>query len=143
LKFLKAKQKQVIAVLTIAQLFPFLCIHSNSQQIFQLLLPETRSGSIVFGLLMIFEWHLVWASGSGMETILFALGATFVFFLLRKDANSFWTGLSIGLLVTVLPDGITLFGPALFILGINILGKKQRINSLFRILLGLFLPLII
>lgn len=121
----------------------FLGLIIVSVRLFQLLLPETRIGSIVFGLLMIFEWHLVWASGSGMETILFTLGATFVFFLLRKDANSFWTGLSIGLLVTVRPDGITLFGPALFILGINILGKKQRINSLFLLLLGLILPLII
>lgn len=112
-------------------------------RLFRLHSPEKRMESIVFGLLMIFEWHLVWASGSGMETILFTLGTVFVFYLLRTKTSHFYTGICIGLLVCIRPDGITLLGPALFILCISILKSNQRIKSLFWLIGGLVLPLIL
>lgn len=121
----------------------FLGLIIVSIRLYRFLAPEKRIESVVFGLLMIFEWHLVWASGSGMETILFTLGTTFIFYLLLKNASSFWIGLCIGLLVCVRPDGITLLGPALLILGINVLRNKQRIVSLLLLFGGLILPLVI
>ncbi|HEY58373.1 MAG TPA: hypothetical protein G4O04_07555 [Anaerolineae bacterium] len=37
--------------------------------------PESRKWAWAAGLLLAWEWHLVWAAFSGMETLLFALGA--------------------------------------------------------------------
>jgi hypothetical protein len=65
------------------------------------------------GAFMAFEWHLVWAAGSGMETLLAALLITFI--LIQGADGSrrhFGLGLLIGLSVWVRPDGATLLGPA-------------------------------
>jgi len=121
----------------------FLGLLIVSFRLFRLHEPEKRIESFIFSLIMIFEWHLVWASGSGMETLLFTLGATFILYLLRQDSRGFWIGFCIGLLVCVRPDGITLLGPALLILGINVLKKEKRIKSIFFLLVGLLLPLIL
>ena len=40
--------------------------------------PAARQGAWAAGLLLAWEWHLVWAAFSGMETLLFALGALVV-----------------------------------------------------------------
>src|SRR5512139_508153 len=37
------------------------------------LLPEGRRWELWAGLLLVFEWHLVWAAGSGMETLAYSL----------------------------------------------------------------------
>lgn len=65
------------------------------------------------GTAMALEWHLVWASVSGMETILFALLATSTLVLLISRTQEYSkVGLLIGLSMWVRPDGITLLGPA-------------------------------
>ncbi len=121
----------------------FLGLVCVSLWLFLLQTPQKKIEGLIFGLLIILEWHLVWASGSGMETLLFTLGSAIIFYLLRKKANHYWIGLCIGLLVCIRPDGITLLGPALFILTINILQKKQRLNSFLLLLGGLVLPLLV
>ncbi len=64
------------------------------------------------GLLVIFEWHFVWSSASGMETLLHALLILVVCLLLiQKTPHWFILGCLIGLSVWVRPDGITLLGP--------------------------------
>jgi hypothetical protein len=69
------------------------------------------------GFFIAFEWHLVWAALSGMETLFYALLVTFVLFLLtRSDINFVLVGSLAGLAVWVRPDAITLLGPALFVL---------------------------
>jgi hypothetical protein len=61
----------------------------------------------------LFEWHLVWAAVSGMETVLIALLVTAVLiWITNVRVNWFWIGVLIGLSVWIRPDGITLLGPA-------------------------------
>ncbi len=65
-------------------------------------------------LLVVTEWHLVWASVSGMETILqAALFAWVILECLRSDPRWTWMGVGIGLSIWIRPDGITLLGPAI------------------------------
>ncbi|MBN2386754.1 MAG: hypothetical protein JXB85_07010 [Anaerolineales bacterium] len=66
------------------------------------------------GVALALEWHLVWAAGSGMETLLHALLVTLVLVMVASGTRCHLaTGLLIGLTVWVRPDGITLLGPAL------------------------------
>lgn len=83
------------------------------------LLPENIGWPIFAAGLMLFEWHLVWAAISGMETLLFAMLATVVLTRLialeqeSADAPSFWwsSGFIAGLASLVRPEGLTLLGP--------------------------------
>jgi hypothetical protein len=60
-----------------------------------------------------FEWHLVWAAASGMETIVFTFLVILVLYLLLYKKNQiFIIGIIIGLAVWVRPEGFTLIGPA-------------------------------
>ncbi|MFH1634070.1 MAG: hypothetical protein ABIG63_08670 [Chloroflexota bacterium] len=49
---------------------------------FQLLSPQHQRVAPWAGALLVVEWHLVWAAGSGMETLLFALVVTLLLTLL-------------------------------------------------------------
>ena len=98
--------------------------------VFAYLCPERKEWSLWAGILLIFEWHLVWASGSGMETLAFALIALIVLASIVvmderfKATDQFprggkWLGVGalVGLSVWLRPDGITLLAPVgLFIL---------------------------
>jgi hypothetical protein len=68
------------------------------------------------GLLLVFDWHLVWAAASGMETITFSLIILLVFASLYTEPRN-WTiiGLLVGVSIWLRPDGVTLVGPALVI----------------------------
>ncbi len=83
----------------------------------QALLPEQVWIPRLAAALLILEWHLVWAAGSGMETLVSALIALWVLGSLANP-NPHWLrlGLVIGLNVWVRPDGLTLLGPALLVL---------------------------
>lgn len=86
------------------------------------------------GLFLAVEWHLVWASGSGMETALYALLILIVFWLLsRENPPSFVIGLVCGLMTWVRPDGLTLIGPVLMV---SVLSKREWQRTLREI--GLF-----
>jgi len=96
--------------------------------IFPYLCPERKDWALWAGVLLMLEWHLVWAAGSGMETLLFALLVTVSLgSLVVIDARSRrlahipgkWTWLGIGALiglsVWLRPDGITLAAPAVLL----------------------------
>lgn len=70
------------------------------------------------GALLAFEWHLVWAAGSGMETLLSGLLILSVLAWMTRDGgNSLWVGILVGISIWVRPDGLTLIAPVgLFIL---------------------------
>jgi arabinofuranosyltransferase len=96
------------------------------------------------GLFMVCEWHLVWASISGMETSLFICLFFIMVYFLKADTGRFWiAGLLIGLAIWVRPDGITFLGPAIFLL---ILGsgsgsrKARRLAGLLGGFLMVFVP---
>ena len=80
-------------------------------------------------LFLIFEWHLVWAAASGMETGLMAVLVLLVFVLLIQPRPRFLAaGIITGISLWVRPDGLTLLGPALFvgIMAGDSLKKKLR-----------------
>ncbi len=73
------------------------------------LLPSYSWSFPFIGIFFAVEWHLVWAAGSGMETLLHAVLVTSVLLLLAKPAPQPMTlGLLVALSVWVRPDGITL-----------------------------------
>jgi hypothetical protein len=84
------------------------------------LFPQHQRAGLWIGLFCLFEWHLVWAAVSGMETMLFIwLAALLVERYLaivapKKEAQKFnhWLGLGIlgGLLVLTRPEGMGLVG---------------------------------
>ena len=80
------------------------------------------------GLFLAGEWHLVWASVSGMETLLYSLLILAVFCLLLKKPSRYWiTGALIGLSTWVRPDGVTLLGPVLFVILLSGANLKARL----------------
>ncbi len=82
-------------------------------QAIKILCPQFSGGAVWGGALLVVEWHLVWAAASGMETLLFALVATYVLVkVLIWDGEGFYLGALIGLSVWLRPEGLTLVGPA-------------------------------
>lgn len=96
------------------------------------------------GIFFIFEWHMVWASVSGMETLLFSLFVLMIFWTLARHPEKFWlAGLLIGLSIWVRPDGLTLLGPILLVLLLKNGKSKQKAKNLAGVIGGFglfFLP---
>ncbi len=83
------------------------------------LFPNHRNAGLWAGLFCVFEWHLVWAAVSGMETILFVWLSLFLFERYvageSEGAQQPWRsdiglGLLGGLLVLTRPEGLGLVG---------------------------------
>jgi hypothetical protein len=82
------------------------------------------------GLLLIGEWHLVWAAASGMETGLYACLSLVVFWLLSGEkVPAFSAGLVCGLMVWVRPDGLTLIGPVIFVSALSQSTWRARVQK--------------
>ena len=94
----------------------------------------------IAGLLIILEWHYVWAAVSGMETLLFVCLIILIFLLLIKRKKSLWNwavvGFFIAVSVWVRPDGLTLLGPACFVAGIFPEKTKGKAAAIANLLLG-------
>ena len=93
--------------------------------------------AIMTGVVMILEWHLVWAAASGMETLLFSLLVLVTLILLASN----WTrwgilGAMIGFSVWLRPDGITLVFPAILLLIVTQLPAKRLFYPALRFGLG-------
>ena len=74
------------------------------------------------------EWHLVWASVSGMETPLITCLITAVFLgVIQEKINGWLVGFLAGLAVWVRPDALTLLGPILFIIVFNTTPKNDKL----------------
>lgn len=83
------------------------------------------------------EWHLVWASVSGMETLLAALLATTVLVLLLSGSKKYFSlGLLIGLSIWVRPDGLTLLGPAVLVILLIQSSWSKRFQALVNLGVG-------
>jgi len=97
------------------------------------LLTSYRSPFPLVGLFIAFEWHLVWAAGSGMETLLHALLVTIVLVQLAKPSpHPLTLGLLVALSIWVRPDGLTLLGPAV----LTLLLGGNRVSSLTKFIVG-------
>ena len=105
--------------------------------IFGLLIPERKQWALWAGIFLIFEWHLVWASGSGMETLMFILFILItLMWLLAGWKRWIALGALIGLSVWVRPDGITLIGPALMVILLDKYTWKQKTISATNLFIG-------
>lgn len=106
--------------------------------------PALERKAFWIGVFLIFEWHLVWAACSGMETLLFSLLILMSLSVMaRTPLNGFGLGIIIGLSTWVRPDGITLVGPALLCIFLIERDWGTRIKSALFLTLGflaLFLP---
>ena len=96
------------------------------------------------GLFFAFEWHFLWASMSGMETLLHALLVTSVLAALMTGSRRYLTlGLLTGLSVWVRPDGLTLLAPVVLVIFLveKSINEKGRALVLYFIGFGsLFVP---
>jgi hypothetical protein len=101
------------------------------------LVPACRPRFPWAGMLMTLEWHLVWAAGSGMETLLHAALITFVLVRLTFERRNYFSlGLLTGLSLWVHPDGITLLGPAVVAILLGETSFKRRARALVNLGLG-------
>ncbi|MBN1146835.1 MAG: hypothetical protein JXA78_06240 [Anaerolineales bacterium] len=107
---------------------------------FGALCPQRRRSAAWAGAFLVFEWHLVWAAASGMETLFFALLALAVLSCLAAgSAKWFGLGVLIGVSAWVRPDGLTLLGPALLVLYFSERSWKARLQAALRLGLGVIL----
>ncbi len=92
--------------------------------LFRRWMPAKAAWAPWVGAFLIFEWHLAWAAGSGMETLLFVLLILLGLLLISSErVRGFELGLLIGIAAWVRPDGITLIGPAGLVL---FLARERR-----------------
>jgi hypothetical protein len=111
--------------------------------IFQKINPEYNSWFPWAGVILVLEWHLVWAAASGMETLFLAAIILAVFSLLLTPKPPWLIlGLMIGAGVWVRPDAITLIGPTAMVLGIGIWKGKYRWIHIAWLLGGFILPIL-
>lgn len=96
------------------------------------------------GLLLMLEWHFVWAAASGMETLILAdISLGILLILLGKKIRWFVVGILIGLGIWIRPDALMLLGPVIVILIITISQRKAGGKDAGWLILGailLFIP---
>lgn len=104
--------------------------------------PFLKTRIPIAGILVTFEWHMVWAGASGMETLLMAVVVLGVFYYLlsKTTRGSIMAGLIIGIGVWVRPDALTLLGPLVFVLLLQKSSWKARGRTLGTSLAALAIP---
>jgi hypothetical protein len=102
------------------------------------LAPAYRPALPWVGLFFALEWHLLWASMSGMETILHALIVTAALVLMMTSPHRhLLMGVLTGLSVWVRPDGLTLIGPLVVSMLLPRVPAGSRLRALGLYTLGL------
>jgi len=92
----------------------------------------------MIGAAIVLEWHLVWASVSGMETLAFASLCVAVLWLLEEQRlRPFLVGLLIGLGVWLRPGAVTLLLPAFMVL--LIVKQSERLKAILIMIGGTIL----
>lgn len=95
-------------------------------------------------LFLLFEWHLVWGSVSGMEIPLFVLLALVLMDEVLGSARAWLLGLLAGLLTLTRPEGLVLAalaGLPLVVRALNACARDWRASHSLRSLLALLVPL--
>jgi hypothetical protein len=115
---------------------------------FELLQPKHKKWALLGGFVLVLEWHLVWASVSGMETLLFAfvILLTLIWILKSSQTDMEWMliGFLIGVSVWIRPDGITLLGPAGLALAVgNPTQRQNKIKQGLFLIVGFTIPFIL
>ncbi len=115
-----------------------------TQRVMNLVSDDARLANWFAPLLMISEWHMVWAAASGMEIVLFvflALALVEAFFAKR---SALWLGLLAGGLTLTRPEGVllaALVGLGLLVQRRQALWSARSLRSLFAYALMFFLLL--
>jgi arabinofuranosyltransferase len=113
------------------------------------LFPKTPLLPLFAGLLFTFEWHLVWAAASGMETLLFGVMSVALFAWIlerpKRTTTSFWfaAGTFAGLAVWVRPEGLTLLLPLSLVVLVSKIANQKKFTVFVALTSGfllLFLP---
>ncbi|NIM95714.1 MAG: hypothetical protein GTO18_18595 [Anaerolineales bacterium] len=100
--------------------------------------PEGGRWKWAIGLIVILEWHLTWASVSGMETLAFALLVAVVLWqITRKLWSPFWIGLLIGVGVWIRPGGLSLIVPV--VAAIFTQEKRRWVSYFVKACIGIIL----
>ncbi len=107
----------------------------------------TKLSPQIVGLLAVgiaLEWHLAWAAGSGMETLLAALVSLVVVFMLLSPSPAWFSvGGITGLGIWIRPDAVALLGPAVMVLlftGSSWNKKRLHLGQLIAGFGAIFLP---
>jgi hypothetical protein len=95
------------------------------------------------GLFFATEWHLLWASVSGMETIFYISIIMLFFVLLQKPKLRWISGILVGVAIWIRPDGLLLFGPWLWVNLLSNMSWKEKFSTLWRGLTGFAIIFII
>jgi len=111
---------------------------------FRKLCPNKGNWALWVGVFLIFEWHMVWAATSGMETLPFTFLIVMVLMLLTGGNTNWWIlGLLIGLSVWMRPDGITLAAPAFSCAILIPPNWRERLLAVGKLVLGILLLFIL
>jgi hypothetical protein len=99
--------------------------------------PDLSSIGWLAGLATVFEWHLIWAAASGMETALFIALSLAVLDRALAHARGWIIGLLGGALILTRPEGLVLMGLVLVVTVARPTGS--RVRSAAALLIGLIL----
>jgi hypothetical protein len=89
------------------------------------------------GILIALEWHLVWAAGSGMETLPYSLLVLVILALVISGSKKYFgMGLLIGLAVWFRPDGITLIAAVGLAILLGTADWSKKFTGLLSVVLG-------
>ena len=100
-----------------------------TNEILQHFFSKTPIIGIAGSLFVIFDWHLLWSSASGMETLLYCLASIYIFWILLSGKYWGWLGALCGLIVWIRPDGITMLGPVFLLIIIQIISRNFRFRD--------------
>jgi len=98
-------------------------------EILQHFFKDTPMLGMAGSLLVVLDWHLLWSAGSGMETLFYCLACVYIFWILISGRYWGWLGAVCGLIVWIRPDGITMLGPVLLLMIINVILRKFKIRD--------------
>ncbi len=112
-------------------------VAAGGLRLFQALRPKRGQTMLWVGLFLVFEWHMAWAAGSGMETLLQAAVALFILSECLRPQPSWWLlGMGVGVSMWVRPDGLTLLGPVLAAWMVLPGSLRLRLARLWRLGIG-------
>ncbi len=122
------------SILSIAMLIGIAIV---CNEILQHFFKETPLIGMVGSIIVVIDWHLLWSAASGMETIFYCLASVYIFWILISGKYWGWLGALCGLIVWIRPDGITMLGPVIFMLVVQVVLHKFQFRNGLRLLIPL------
>lgn len=108
-------------------------------EILQHFFDKTPVIGLTGSILVVMDWHLLWSSASGMETLFYCLASVYIFWKIIGGRYWGWLGTLCGLIVWIRPDGITLLGPVFLLMFVQIILHKFRLRDGFIF----FIPIVV